>query len=481
MAMSLAESTEAIPPIKVLKIQKLEKAYVTDVIAAGPDGTIAAGGRFQDHLSIYRQQQNGKYKKDTRELKLPGLNRLNANFALDLAMSIDGECIIARNGYVEIYHEKVTEIFYRSCVNFLYFGPYFGQVEDPVLEYPTCVSVLPNGCIVVGDTVKKAVIVHNPRGKKKKTITTKKGPDKIAAIDNTRVAIAKPYSGVCDQHGITVIDILTGLKVLDITCETVFTICYDLCFHRESNSLVVALPDHVNNRGYFLLQQYCVNSGRFRSHIDFGDLRSDGGVSVASVPKFGQAHSKLVVCDGYGINVFKVRLDLKDDEDANPLHKYSPSYNPELDMKTKKVAEKLQKELVDKAQRDSKLNKSDTEDISAKGVGKLHKRGIVDHRLDLKDCKEENPLALRKYSPHYDLQVKRKAEKPQKEVVDKAQHASKCHKKGQSTVGRAKGVGKCIKRGKEDTEGVGSRFWNIPFMIGLVCFLAVMLALYLYE
>ena len=235
-----------------------------------------------------------------------------------------------------------------------------------------------------------------------------------------------------------------GAKVLDITCETVFIICYDMCFHKDSNSLVVALPDHTNNHGFFLLQQYCVDSGRFRSHIDVGDYpRCGSGLSVVCIPRFDQAHSKLVLCDGYGINVFKVRLDLKDNEDPNPPRKYSPDYDPEH-------KEKLQKELVDKAQRASKLNKRATVDISAKGVGKLHKRDTVDHRLELRDNKD----------------------------------ASKLHKRNRPTVDRAKGVGKRIKRGKEgcNVEGVRSLLWdNISLMIGLVCFLAAMLALYLYE
>ena len=166
MAMSLAEPTETIPPIKVLKIQELKMLDLglTDVIAAGPDGTIVAGGRFKDHMSIYRRKENGKYTKDKEELKLPPLNSLNAPFVLDIAMTRDGNYIVARNGYVEMYHNREVTIFYISTGNFLFsFGPHFRLVE----EHPTCVTVLPNGCIVVGDTVKKAVIVHSPQGKKK--------------------------------------------------------------------------------------------------------------------------------------------------------------------------------------------------------------------------------------------------------------------------------------------------------------------------
>ena len=142
--------------IQIERIQQLKQPQNMKIIAAGKDGTVLLGGWFNNYVCIYTKQNNEKYQENESLLLKPGplKSGLVPFWACDMAMSEDGKYIIARDGYVEVYSKEYT--FERI----MYTSP---KIEERRLVL-ICVTLLPNGNIVLGDYNQCALVVHNPQG-----------------------------------------------------------------------------------------------------------------------------------------------------------------------------------------------------------------------------------------------------------------------------------------------------------------------------
>ncbi len=313
--------------IELEKIQQFQRSDTTDIIATGADGVILAGGFYQNYVCTYIRQRNGRYKKNTKNLTLrPG------EPVIDMTRTYDGKYIIAREGHVEVYGSDNT--FERI----LYTSPRRAQSRFVF----TCVTLLPNGNIVIGDHAQCAIVVFDPYGKKLNTVNIPFGPSCMVAIDDARVAVMDKAKWL-PMNRVYVIDLQTE-KVVTSTMSS--TAKFGLCFFPDTNTLqygspcdgwdpdfaigdpIHCEPGNVNSNrtGACVLQTLCPFSGTCFQFAFFKDLvrTQTNSIACASVPNKG---SIFITNEYDGIQLYKVT----ESQDPSMTH-YCEDHNTDFEM-----------------------------------------------------------------------------------------------------------------------------------------------------
>ena len=283
------------------------------VVATGNNGTLLACELFpwNEGVRIY-ELRNGTVNKSRHQIKLRNLgiwdwitNGLERRYVCDIAMTVDGNYIVARSGIVEIYSS--TFRFERI----LYKWPY---------KYDTTgwisVGVFPDGRIILCDSGRRVLVTKSCNGEADSVMSVcGEHPVGLAILDETRVAVAALSENLWHVY---VYDLQSRGRVVTIKvgCKS---IC-GLCHHKGTDSILVSMNvcDQIHNVWRLdsitlcnthksVVRQYCIDTGELLAQFELGD--TSAFITCVSMPMSGNRANEDVLAVSFwdqGIKTYKI-------------------------------------------------------------------------------------------------------------------------------------------------------------------------------